>query len=70
MAAQHHDRVDPARAMRLDQLFAGQRIAAFHREEQPGPRKLATVHGDRALAEIDTQRRFDGCRRLSNAFMK
>src|SRR3546814_7587735 len=40
MAAQHHDRVDPPRAVGFDQLLAAERIAAFHGEEQPGAGEL------------------------------
>src|SRR3546814_10045818 len=59
MAAEHHHRVDAPRAVRLDQLLAGQRIAAVHREEQPGAGKLAAAHRDRALAKIDRKHGFD-----------
>src|SRR3546814_3779818 len=59
MAAQHHDRVDPPRAVRFDQLLAAERIAPLHREEQPGAGALAARHRDRALAEIDNAYGFE-----------
>src|SRR3546814_11978167 len=65
MAAKHHDRVDPPRAVRFDQLLAAERIAPLHREEQPGAGELAARHRDRALAEIHAHDGLDRVRQIA-----
>ena len=47
----------PPRAVRVEKLFAGARVAALEGQEQAGLRQLATAHRQRALAEIDRQHR-------------